>query len=128
MIHLTYIIFETFESHMFDICGPLIWFPFRVNNDVEVYNVKKIRKDIMKPPDLSHYLVVPCVDLLSNACNEASCSLNSNTSLKVAVVSGGETKTWICSSGGESGKYFEIFFVARSSSPSLSVRLLKRSS
>src|SRR5436309_16135204 len=41
---------------------------------------------------------------------------------------GNFTMTWICSSAGESGKYFEIFFVARSSTWSWSERLLKRSS
>jgi hypothetical protein len=35
-------------------------------------------------------LYVPCVDLLNNACYEA----NSNTSLEVAVDTGGSTKTW----------------------------------
>src|SRR5947199_2181089 len=57
LIHFTYIIFEAFESRMFNICSPLIWLSFRVNDDVEICNVKTVRKNITKPLDLSHYLI-----------------------------------------------------------------------
>src|SRR3954451_22103941 len=135
-------LFEAIESRVFDIYGPLETLSsFRTNDNVERCNATtwlvKFESHDLKfsatarsrkfrlPQVRKKY--IPCTDLLSNSCIEASCFLNSNTSSEVAVVSGGETKTWICSSAGESGKYFEIFFIASSSSLSLSERLLKGS-